>query len=44
MTDINKDILHHYMVLKPHSLWDDTMRRTVISAKYKESLKWQKSS
>lgn len=44
MTDINKGIIQHYLFLKSHSLWDDTMRRAVVTAKYKESLKWSKSS
>lgn len=44
MTDLNKDILQHYMILKPRRLWNDTMRRAVVTAKYKESLKWSKLS
>lgn len=44
MTDINKRILRGYLYLIDKNLWDDTMRSAVISAKYKESLKWSKSS
>jgi hypothetical protein len=44
MTSITKDIIQHYLFLKPYRFWDDTMRRAVISAKYKESQKWAKSS
>lgn len=45
MTDMSKIILSCY-----HSLtycgerWDDTMRRAVVTAKYKESRKWSKLS
>lgn len=44
MTELTKHIAFHYLVLSSFGLWDDTMRRAVISAKYKESLKWSKSS
>lgn len=44
MTDLSKHIASTYLILSGFGLWDDTMRRAVISAKYKESQKWAKSS
>lgn len=44
MTNISKSIAIHYMFLVALGLWNDTMRRAVVRAKYKESLKWAKSS
>ncbi len=44
MTELNKHVSLSYLILSSFGLWDNTMRRSVISAKYKESLKWSKSS
>lgn len=45
MSSLTKHIaLNYSWLVSIGEKWDDTMKRAVVTAKYKESLKWAKSS